>query len=53
METQRKTTIDTSQDTCETTVAKNESQNNSSPLAYFTEHLTGVFGNQPFESDLN
>jgi hypothetical protein len=50
-ETQRKTTIDASQDTCETTTAKNKSKGSSSSHNRFTEHLAGVFEEPPRESN--
>jgi hypothetical protein len=52
-ETKRKTVIDVSKDTCETTGAKNESKSSSGPHNYFTEHLTGVFEEPPHESNWN
>jgi hypothetical protein len=35
----------------ETTMAKNKSKISSCHHRHFTEHLTGVFKKQPFESD--
>jgi hypothetical protein len=51
LESQRKITINQSKVTCESTAIKIESQNNFSPLAYFTEYLTDVFRKPPRESD--
>jgi hypothetical protein len=47
LESQRKITTDQNKVTCETTMIKIESQNNPSPLTYFTEHLTSVFEKPP------
>jgi hypothetical protein len=43
LESQHKIIIDQSKVTCESTAIKIESQNNSSPLAHFTEHIAAVF----------
>jgi hypothetical protein len=53
VKTQRKTTIDVSQDTCETTTARSESKSNFSPHRYFIEHLVDVFKEPPCKSNLD
>jgi hypothetical protein len=47
LKTQWKTEIDANKVSCETTAIKIESQNNSSPLKHFTEHLADVFEKPP------
>jgi hypothetical protein len=42
LETQQKITIDVSKDMCETTLAKNESNDNSSSHTHFIEYLACV-----------
>jgi hypothetical protein len=51
LKTQRKTTIDVSKNTCETTVAKNELKYGSSPHSHFTKYIAGVFEEPPRESN--
>jgi hypothetical protein len=46
-------TIDASQDTCETMMAKSESKGSSNPHRHFTEHLADVFEEPPRESNLD
>jgi hypothetical protein len=53
LRTQRKTTIDASKVTCETTAAKNESKGSSSLNGYFTEHLISEFKNPTRECNEN
>jgi hypothetical protein len=47
MEIYQKTTIDASQDTCETMAAKNESKGSLTRHRHFTEHLADVFKEPP------
>jgi hypothetical protein len=51
LKTQRKTAIDASKDTCETTVVKIELKDNSSHHRHFTEHIVDVFDEPPCEND--
>jgi hypothetical protein len=53
METQRKTTTNASQDTCEMTMDKIESRGSSSPHMHFTKHIAGLFEEPPRESNLD
>jgi hypothetical protein len=49
--TQRKTTIDASKVTCETTAIKIRQKISLSPHQHFIEHLSSVFGKPPHESN--
>jgi hypothetical protein len=51
LEAQRKITLDARKYTCETTAAKNESKDRSSPHSHFIEHLVCVSEEPPHESD--
>jgi hypothetical protein len=53
MKTQRKTSIDASKVTCETTATKIRPKISSSPHSHFTEDHAGVFEKPPHESDWN